>query len=188
MKNLTLLTLIILFNPFFTMAQQLDYFPEQRPNVSDKDYSFGIKILQETYDKVKQDGGVFTYADYWNIALAYVKLKDDLDMARELLHKSQEESPLSFSKVFLYMEGLDEPGGWKDHLPADEYDKFMKDSEELVPEKDRVKPQQKKEKIVMPGDQTEASIFPFFRKREAGETQNNDPGFFRSGNDSESIA
>ncbi|GGH03507.1 hypothetical protein [Pedobacter zeae] len=102
------------------MKPRLDYFPKQSADVSASDYSYGISILGETYQKVKSDQGVFNYADYWNIAVALVRLKTDAVSAKEYLYQSKKLNENNFAQIF------EELGGgfdaWEYCLLRTEYD------------------------------------------------------------------
>lgn len=102
------------------MKPRLDYFPEQGADVSASDYSYGISILGETYQKVKSDYGIFNYADYWNIAVALVRLKTDAVSAKEYLYQSKKLNENNFAQIFEELGGGFE--AWKYCMPRAEYD------------------------------------------------------------------
>ncbi|KFC19543.1 hypothetical protein IO90_09670 [Chryseobacterium sp. FH1] len=56
--------------------QILNYNPNKIPFVSDKDYNYGIMILKETRDSVKNKPENFNLADYFNILMAFLKLNE----------------------------------------------------------------------------------------------------------------
>lgn len=89
MKKLILLTAFI-FGFITTYSQQistkftiddfenqiLNYDSNKRPNVSDKDYNYGIMILKETKASVKNRPENFNLADYFNILNAFLNLSE----------------------------------------------------------------------------------------------------------------
>lgn len=56
--------------------QVLNYHPKKNQNVSDKDYNYGIMILEETRSAVKNKTENFNLADYFNILNAFLSLKE----------------------------------------------------------------------------------------------------------------
>ncbi len=112
------------------MAQNLDYYPEQKEGVSDNDYKYGITILEETYNLVKKDRGVFNYADYWNLAIALSKLKDNVDLVRKYLFKSKELNNRNFSIIFLEL-GSDKED-WKGYLSSNEFESLKSESLKII--------------------------------------------------------
>jgi hypothetical protein len=87
--------------------------------VSDSDYQYGVTILNDTYTKVKRDNGNYTYADYWNLAVAFSRLKGDTLLIRKYLDKSKSLNPVSFAKIFLEVGGNEKT--WEYSLSKDEY-------------------------------------------------------------------
>ena len=54
----------------------LNYNPNKSPSASDKDYNYGIMILKETRNAVKNKSENFNMADYFNILNAFIKLEE----------------------------------------------------------------------------------------------------------------
>jgi hypothetical protein len=54
----------------------LSYSPQQRENVSDKAYKHGIFILKETKAATHNDPKKLNSADYWNLTMAFLSLKE----------------------------------------------------------------------------------------------------------------
>ncbi|RZJ91953.1 MAG: hypothetical protein EOO20_03465 [Chryseobacterium sp.] len=87
-KSIILITLIFGFTTSYSQelstkftlenfeTQVLNYSPKKIPNVSDKDYNYGIMILNETKEAVKNKPGNFNLADYFNILNAFLSLKE----------------------------------------------------------------------------------------------------------------
>ncbi len=57
-------------------SEVLVYHPIKRVGVSDKDFKQGVFILNETKSAVENKPENFTYADYWNIAMAFVNFDE----------------------------------------------------------------------------------------------------------------
>ena len=115
------------------MAQQLDYFPKQRPDVSDEDYQHARMVLEETYAKIKKYGDELTYADYWNISMAYFTTKEDAAKFRELLYKSKEMAPRKFAEVFLKEDfGGSDPAKWEGYLTENEFYAIREDCKAIL--------------------------------------------------------
>lgn len=125
---------LILLNPLVTMTQQIDYYPEQKKNVSDADYRYGIKILEETYKKVQYEKGIFNYADYWNLGVAYITLEEDPALIREMLQKSRIQGGKYFAELFLYANNANPLNKWRIFLTEEEYNLILKDSESRLAE------------------------------------------------------
>lgn len=84
------------------MAQKVDYYPKQNPNVSNENYRYGTTILDETYKQIKKNNGVLHYVNYWNLAIAYMTLKvDHVEDVKFFLEKSKQLNPANFSELFL---------------------------------------------------------------------------------------
>lgn len=67
-------------------TQILNYKPKKTPSVSDKNYNYGIMILKETRDAVKNKPENFNMADYFNILNAFLNLdetKENINIAFE---------------------------------------------------------------------------------------------------------
>ncbi|WP_020569223.1 hypothetical protein [Neolewinella persica] len=56
--------------------EALRYAPPQRAGVSDKDYSFGQMVLEETVRQTEDDATDFNRADYFNVLSAFLTLKE----------------------------------------------------------------------------------------------------------------
>lgn len=78
--------------------QVIEYQPKQN-DLSDKDYNHGIMILSETKKYVKNDPNNFNRADYFNILICFLSLKENketINIAFEKL-KNSEGSCVYFS-------------------------------------------------------------------------------------------
>lgn len=54
----------------------LNYEPVKKSGVTEKDFNKGLFRLNETKSAVNNDPDNFTYADYWNVAMAFVNLQE----------------------------------------------------------------------------------------------------------------
>ena len=125
------ISLFLLYLPM--MAQQIDYYPAQKAAVSDKDYRHAKMILEETYAKVKEDNGEFNYADYWNLAIAYKRLKQEREIVRGFLFKSKSLNPRDFSTIFLEPDfGGKDASKWKGYLTAEEHQALRREAKEII--------------------------------------------------------
>jgi hypothetical protein len=79
----------------------LDYFPEQREEVSEEDYRKGINILESTYAHIRKNSAKIVYANHLNIATAFSLLKEPQYKIMKELTFAQEENLESTAKVFL---------------------------------------------------------------------------------------
>lgn len=87
-KLIILITFVFGFTPGYSQklftqftidnfeTQILNYNPNKIPNVSDKDYNYGIMILKETRNAVKNKPENFNLADYFNILNAFLNLNE----------------------------------------------------------------------------------------------------------------
>lgn len=82
---------------------ELQYYPPQLAHVSDADYQKGYYYLENTYAAIADDDQEVTYADYWNIALAYSYMGQPPEKVYQLLQASYDESPQSFCELLEYL-------------------------------------------------------------------------------------
>jgi len=87
-KLILLITFVCGFRPCYSQelsakftiqnfeTQILNYNPDKIPNVSDKDYNYGVMILKETRDAVKSKPENFNLADYFNVLNAFLYLNE----------------------------------------------------------------------------------------------------------------
>lgn len=136
MKKMLFLCLCFSFLMLNVMAQTLDYYPPQKPNVSDDDYSKGIMILEETYKQIREQGK-YSYVDYWNLGIAHILLQDNTLDVKEMMKKSRETNPTSFAKVFTYPDKNGIENRWREVLSEEEYKKIIEASEKIL---EKVKP------------------------------------------------
>lgn len=71
----------------------LDYEPLQGTNVSDKDFKSGLFKLHETKKAVIGDNNQFTYADYWNLTMAFANLGESAQSIEIPFQKAIELNP-----------------------------------------------------------------------------------------------
>lgn len=85
--------------PSFSVAnfgqQILDYQPEQREGLSEKDFKRGLFYLEETRKSTKGDPQALNYADYWNIMMAFIKLQEPKAHKEIAFQKSIDQNPAS---------------------------------------------------------------------------------------------
>lgn len=85
--------------PSFTAANFdqliLDYHPKQQEGVSQKDYERGLFYLEQTRSATKGDPQALNYADYWNITMAFFKLKEPKTHKEIAFQKSIDKNPAS---------------------------------------------------------------------------------------------
>lgn len=133
MKYFISLVLIIALNSTVMMAQQLDYYPEQREGVSDKQYQYACMILEETYKGVRKDNGVYNYVDYWNLAMAYIILKEPRDQFRTFFFKSKEMNPKNFAQIFLSPDfGGKDASKWEGYLSQSEHEGLLAEARQIA--------------------------------------------------------
>lgn len=137
------LFLSLLFSSILSVeAQQLDYYPDRKPGVSTADYDMAKQILSETYEQVKRDNGTFTYADYWNLAIAFKRMDQDVATVRQFLFKSKELDPEKFVKIFAKLGGTEQ--SWRKYLTAAEHASVKRPG----PPTAKIAPQAKSESVV----------------------------------------
>lgn len=73
----------------------LDYHPEQREGVVQKDFERGLFYLEETRNATKGDPEALNYADYWNIMMAFIKLQEPKAHKEIAFQKSIDRNPAS---------------------------------------------------------------------------------------------
>lgn len=104
-------------------SQKIDYYPEQKISVSESDYKYGLTILGETYKQIKKNNGNLNYVNYWNLAVAYMTLKEENGaLVKSFLEKSLSLNIMNFSSIF-----IDSSKGvniWVEYLSEDEFKKF----------------------------------------------------------------
>ena len=64
--------------------EMMDYYPSQPEGVEDATYQKGVYFLENTYDAIRDDNMQFSYADYWNITVAFHAMgleKKDIQLA-----------------------------------------------------------------------------------------------------------
>ncbi len=98
----------------------MNYSPEQRADVSDKDFDFASMIIRETKSAVSADERGFNVADYWNICTAFIYLEEN----REVLE-------LAFQKMLAaegsceYIVSLKDKTRLDDIFPAEYHQKEL---------------------------------------------------------------
>jgi len=97
----------------------LDYIPPQSPDVDPGVHENWAERLRETYGLVREDGGVFNRADYWNVAIGFIVMEADLELVRLAFLRAAEVDPDGWR---MYMEEF--PHKFDQLLPA-EYETFM---------------------------------------------------------------
>ena len=133
--------LLIVFFISIAMTQTIDYYPEQRPGVSKLDYEHGIRILRETYQKVKKDNGHYNYADYWNLAIAYHNLDEGEEAFKKMLYKSKTINPVRFSAIFsIFLEEGGNAEKWSGYITEEEF-AALKAEVEMISQREKNKPQ-----------------------------------------------
>ncbi len=71
----------------------LSYEPEQMEHHVESDYEKAIFFLQSTQEAVAHAGGNVIYADYWNICMALLRLKEDPDVIAYCFTHAITDSP-----------------------------------------------------------------------------------------------
>lgn len=116
-KSITFLTLILWFSTIHAQSgsvkftsdnfekQVLAYSAVKFTNLSEKDYNYGVMILRETKDAVKNNPENFNLADYFNILNAFLTLrepKENIDLAfkKFVAFKGSCEYILAFENTF----------------------------------------------------------------------------------------
>ncbi len=93
--------------PTFTSAQFdqqiLVYVPQQRPGVSDPAFKQGVFYLDETKSATKGDPANLNVADYWNITMAFLTLKEPKVHVELSFNKAVEADP---SSLCAYLNSL----------------------------------------------------------------------------------
>lgn len=84
----------------YGIAQVLGYYPDRKTEVSEVNYRFGCRVLEETYSAIESDKGNITYIDLWNIAYAYRVLHQDSNSIKSILQRSKEIDQYGFSLLF----------------------------------------------------------------------------------------
>jgi hypothetical protein len=85
----------------------LKYKPLKKSGVTEKDFNKGLFRLNETKTAVNNDPENFTYADYWNIAMAFVNLDESDKSIRIAFEKAIEldaEKVCQIIKIFGYSQ------------------------------------------------------------------------------------
>jgi hypothetical protein len=110
----------------------LSYSPPKRPGVEEKDYQRGLTILEETRSNTQNDPANLNEGDYWNIGVAFLKLKEPKEHL-EIVFKKGTENPETFCS---YIKAFGEPV-FKKELPelfASFYEKCQHVPENEKPE------------------------------------------------------
>jgi len=97
----------------------LDYIPPQSPDVDPGVHENWAERLRETYGLVREDGGAFNRADYWNVAIGFIVMEADLELVRLAFLRAAEIDPDGWR---MYMEEF--PHKFDQLLP-EEYTAFM---------------------------------------------------------------
>jgi len=100
-KNLLVLIALLAVSKI-TIAQQgivMDYIPEKKTNVSVEDYTRGKNFLLNTYTSINDHNGELVYADYWNVASAYVFMSINKDKILDLLKTAKSMNSNSFCTI-----------------------------------------------------------------------------------------
>jgi len=105
------------------ITTELGYFPEQRTGIADEEYRRWIISLKNTYEKIEEDSGNISYIDHFNIASAYINLKEPKQAVLDQFHLAQQKNLLSiaylFPMVYRSPERLD------GYLSQSEYDSMI---------------------------------------------------------------
>ena len=120
MKKITIILIITLYaitsifaqkeSPVFTFDnfefEFLTYQPKPRPaTVSQKDYDWGLFVLGEARKDVEADGMNYSYSDFWNITMAFMRLGEPKASVEVAFQKAIAEHPQSICE---YIESFGE--------------------------------------------------------------------------------
>ena len=90
--------------------------PDQLSEVSDEDYRYVNKILEETVADIKKNKGKYNYVNYWNLAVAYAISQQSADEVAGFLRSSRQLDPHSFALLLSYDEAQRSIKRWRDLL------------------------------------------------------------------------
>ncbi|KEO75416.1 hypothetical protein [Anditalea andensis] len=132
-------TLFLLFFSLSCQGQQknqiiidLDYFPDQKENVSDQSYHKAINILKITYDNVKNNSNQLNYADHINLATAFVYLKEPKSKVLEQFEQAKEKGLEETAELFPIIYSKE---SLRDYFSSAEYDSIVFKYKEIVANK-----------------------------------------------------
>jgi len=77
----------------------LKYQPIQKENVSDNSFSFAKTVIEETKKSVANNGNIYKFPNYWNIATAFSTLKENKGYIEIAFRKA-----IKFDKVCQYIK------------------------------------------------------------------------------------
>ena len=115
------------------ITTELDYFPEQRTDVTDEKYRKWINSLKNTYEYIKADSGQLVYADHLNIATAFIKLKEPKQKVLDQFYLAQRKDLESTAEIFpmIYRSFKSVEG----YLSEAEYDSLLAKFEKVMANK-----------------------------------------------------
>ncbi|OGS70059.1 MAG: hypothetical protein A3F91_12800 [Flavobacteria bacterium RIFCSPLOWO2_12_FULL_35_11] len=80
-------------------SEFLKYEPVQKENVSDNNFGFGKNIIEETKKSIANNGNIYNFQNYWNIATALSTLKENNEYIEIAFKKATE-----FDKICQYIK------------------------------------------------------------------------------------
>lgn len=131
MRRLLFLLAIFLL-PSVSHSQAIPRVPDQLPEVSDEEYRYAVKILEETVAGIKKNQGEYNYIDYWNLAVAYAICRQSGDKIADFLQSSRQLDPHSFALLLSYDVAKPRIENWRELL-GDERFKYITTSEVEIP-------------------------------------------------------
>jgi len=96
---LAIASFLIMSIPTSVVAQTIGFIPDKLPAVETKEYDFAVRVLEETYETIRQNNGEFNYINYWNLALAYTMCMQPQDEVAHFISESVRLNPLSFHQL-----------------------------------------------------------------------------------------
>jgi len=80
-------------------SEFLKYKPVQKENVSDNNFGFGKNVIEETKKSIANNGNIYNFQNYWNIATALSTLKENNEYIEIAFKKATE-----FDKICQYIK------------------------------------------------------------------------------------
>lgn len=114
--------------------QLISYEPKQNPNTSEKEYNYGVMIIQETKTSIKNDPKNFNVADYFNILSAFLNLKESKENIKMAFQKFKNAE--GSCEYILRYENSIEKNSKYDIIRADYNEQLVKCKSKTVSEKE----------------------------------------------------
>lgn len=109
----------------------LNYTAVQKQGISERDFALAQRILSETKSAVKGKPENFNVADYWNLAVAFMKLREDTALVSIAFQKAIEDSPES---LCAYINSMGS-GGLENYL-SDQFFSFYNGCDQYAEEEE----------------------------------------------------